>query len=57
VTSTDGGGRHSLTFGQLVPGRNYATSQGTKVQADDQGCARIELDITGRVELTLSPVA
>ncbi len=52
-----GPGRQTLAFDQLIPGRRYQVSNGAEVMADESGRATIEIDLSGRLELALSPIA
>lgn len=56
VTPGAGPGRRTLEFARLVPGRTYAVSTGGAVVAGADGRGSVEVDLTGRTELALTPV-
>jgi hypothetical protein len=59
LRSTDGGGRVAVELSQLRPGGEYSVEGGvdSKVVADDQGRASVQVDLNGRSELRVAPTA
>jgi hypothetical protein len=59
LRSTNGGGRVSVELSQLRPGGEYAVTGGVeaKTVANDQGRASVQVDLNGRSELRVAPVA
>ncbi|RNL61077.1 hypothetical protein EFK50_16995 [Nocardioides marmoriginsengisoli] len=51
-----GPGRRALAFARLSPGARYAVSTGGDVVAAGDGRATVEIDLTGRLDVALTPV-